>query len=238
MKKRICILVSIVVIISVIGAINVICFKNVKEYNVKSYITEDIRKNCKDLYADLCLAYEYTPEVVTSYADNIVLATVISIDSMNPDEGLFGTTNGKILIQQNLKGNLQEGQVVQYLKNGGVMKMEDWEKNQPQASIDKRNYLRQQSNAKESDGYINICLSDDIEIHEGYTYLINLKKLDDRYEIVGLGQGLREVNINYTSRVSCNVLDTNTLKIKNNKTNEFESLQLYINTYINNNEKE
>lgn len=111
-------------------------------------------------------------------------------------------------------------------------------KNQPQASIDKRNYLRQQSNAKESDGYINICLSDDIEIHEGYTYLINLKKLDDRYEIVGLGQGLREVNINYTSRVSCNVLDTNTLKIKNNKTNEFESLQLYINTYINNNEKE
>ena len=157
---------------------------------------------------------------------------------MNPDEGLFGTTNGKILIQQNLKGNLQEGQVVQYLKNGGVMKMEDWEKNQPQASIDKRNYLRQQSNAKESDGYINICLSDDIEIHEGYTYLINLKKLDDRYEIVGLGQGLREVNINYTSRVSCNVLDTNTLKIKNNKTNEFESLQLYINTYINNNEKE
>jgi len=112
MKKRICILVSIVVIISVIGAINVICFKNVKEYNVKSYITEDIRKNCKDLYADLCLAYEYTPEVVTSYADNIVLATVISIDSMNPDEGLFGTTNGKILIQQNLKGNLQEGQVV------------------------------------------------------------------------------------------------------------------------------
>lgn len=238
MKKRFCILICVIVIISIIGVVSTICLKNANEYNVKSYITDDIRNNCKDLYADLCLAYEYTPQVVTSYADNIVLATVISIDSMNPSEGLFGTTNGKILIQESLKGNLEEGQVVQYLKNGGIMTMEDWEKNQPQASIDKRNYLRQQSNVEKSEEYVNICLSDDIEIHEGYTYLINLKKLDDRYEMVGLGQGLREVNINYTSRVSYNGLDTNTLKIKNNKTNEFESLQLYINTYINNNEKE
>lgn len=238
MKKRFCILICVIVIISIIGVVSTICLKNANEYNVKSYITDDIRNNCKDLYADLCLAYEYTPQVVTSYADNIVLATVISIDSMNPSEGLFGTTNGKILIQESLKGNLEEGQVVQYLKNGGIMTMEDWEKNQPQASIDKRNYLRQQSNVEKSEEYVNICLSDDIEIHEGYTYLINLKKLDDRYEIVGLGQGLREVNINYTSRVSYNGLDTNTLKIKNNKTNEFESLQLYINTYINNNEVE
>lgn len=207
-------------------------------YEVSSYITEDIREKCTDLYADLCLAYEYTPELVTDYADNIVVATVISKDSMKPDEGLFGTTNGRLLIQKILKGDLKEGQVVKYLKNGGVMKFEDWDKNQPQASINKREYLKQKSNAIEDEEYVNICLSDDVEIQEGYTYLINLKKLDDRYEIIGLDVGVREVDVNYTNRVSLNSLETNSLMIKNNKTNEFESLQGYIDKYIGSGEKE
>ena len=238
MKKKLLIVISLFVIFNTVALFTAAHIAKKNGYKVCSYITEDMQQSCTDLFAELCLAYEYTPEVVTDYADYIVVATVISKDSMKPDEGLFGTTNGRILVQKSFKGDLKEGQVVQNLKNGGVMKIEDWEKNQPLASINKREYLRQQSNAEEPSGYVNICLSDDIEIQEGYTYLINLKKLDNRYEIIGLGEGLREVDVNYTNRVSLNGLDTNTLRIKNNKTNEFESLQLYINTYINNNEKE
>lgn len=238
MKKRLILFICFCIVFDTVGVLTASHIARKNGYKVQSYITEEMSQSCTDLFADLCLAYEYTPEVVTDYADYIVVATVISKDSMKPDEGLFGTTNGRILVQKSFKGNLKEGQVVQYLKNGGVMKIEDWEKNQPQASINKREFLRQQNNAEEPSGYVNICLSDDVEIQEGYTYLINLKKLDDRYEIIGLGEGLREVDVNSTTRVFYNELDTNTLKIKNNKTNEFESLQLYVDTYINKNVKQ
>ena len=86
--------------------------------------------------------------------------------------------------------------------------------------------------------YINVSISDDIDIEEGYTYLIYLKKNQEKYEIIGLDVGLRKVNVNYSSRLRTQNLDIDTLEVMNNKTGEFESLQNYINTYISNGEKE
>lgn len=210
------------------------------EYEVTSYITDDIIANTQNCKVDLCLKEEYTPEVIGTDADEIVIASVISLDGATPDEGLFGITTGKLLINTTLKGDLQQGQVIEYMKNGGIMKMSDWESTQPASANSKRQYLREQSgNYMDLDNtYINISISDDIDIEEGYTYLIYLVKNEDKYEIIGLDVGLRKVNVGYSSRVSAQNLDIDTLEVMNNKTGEFESLQNYINTYINNSEKE
>ena len=76
--------------------------------------------------------------------------------------------------------------------------------------------------------YINVSISDDIDIEEGYTYLIYLKKNQEKYEIIGLDVGLRKVNVNYSSRLRTQNLDIDTLEVMNNKTGEFESLQNYL----------
>ena len=188
----------------------------------------------------MCLNEEYTPELIGEDADDIVIASVISLDGAIADEGLFGITTGKLLINTTIKGDLQQGQVIEYMKNGGVMKMSEWEATQPSSANSKRQYLREQSgnNINLDNTYINVSISDDIDIEEGYTYLIYLKKNQEKYEIIGLDVGLRKVNVNYSSRLRTQNLDIDTLEVMNNKTGEFESLQNYINTYISNGEKE
>lgn len=208
-------------------------------YEVSSYITEDMLANTQSCRVDLCLKEEYNPENIGNDADDIVIASVISLDGANPNEGLFGITTGKLLINTTLRGNLQEGQVVEYMKNGGVMKMSEWEKTQPESANNKRKYLREQSgnNIDINNTYIDVSIANDINIEEGYTYLIYLKKNKDKYEIIGLDVGLRKVDVNYSSRISTQNLQIDTLKVMNNKTGEFESLQNYINTYINSSEE-
>lgn len=211
-----------------------------KTYGVSSYITDEMLANTSSCNVDLCLNEEYNPENIGEEADNIVIASVISLDGATPYEGLFGITTGKLLINQTLRGNLEPGQVVEYMKNGGVMKMSEWEKTQPQSANEKRRYLREKAgkNVDLNNTYIDITISDDIKIEEGYTYLIYLKQNDDKYEIIGLDVGLRKVDVNYSSRISAQSLQVDTLNVMNNKTGEFESLQNYINTYINNSQKE
>lgn len=211
-----------------------------KTYSVSSYITDEMLANTSSCNVDLCLKEEYNPENIGEEADNIVIASVISLDGADPKEGLFGITTGKLLINQTLRGDLKQGQVVEYMKNGGVMKMSEWEETQPASANEKRRYLREKAgkNIDLENTYIDITISDDIKIEEGYTYLIYLKKNDDKYEIIGLDVGLRKVNVNYSSRISTQSLQIDTLNVMNNKTGEFESLQNYINTYINNSQKE
>ncbi len=211
-----------------------------RTYGVSSYITDEMLANTSSCNVDLCLKEEYNPENIGKEADNIVIASVISLDGATPEKGLFGITTGKILINQTLRGDLKPGQVVEYMKNGGVMKMSDWEETQPESANEKRRYLREQAgkNIDLDNTYIDITISDDIKIEEGYTYLIYLKENDDKYEIIGLDVGLRKVDVNYSSRISAQSLQVDTLKVMNNKTGEFESLQNYINTYINNSQKE
>ena len=210
-----------------------------REYEVTSYITQDMLDNMQDCSVDLCLEEAYTPESLGEEADDIVIASVISLDDGDPETGLFGVTTGKLLINQTLQGDLQQGQVVEYIKNGGVMNMAEWEDTQPVNANLKRAYLRQQAGVDIDldNTYINIVISDDIEIEEGYTYLIYLKKNNDKYEIIGLDMGLRKLNVNYANRLSVQNYSIDTLQVMNNKTGEFESLQNYINTYINNSEE-
>ena len=210
-----------------------------KEYEVTSYITQDVIDNMQDCSVDLCLEEGYTPENLKEQADDIVIGSVISLDEGDPEVGLFGVTTGKLLINETLRGELQKGQVIEYMKNGGVMNMAEWEDTQPVNANLKRAYLRNQAGVDIDleNTYINILISDDIEIEEGYTYLIYLKENNGKYEIIGLDIGLRKINVNYASKLRAQNYDMSTLQVMNNKTGEFESLQEYINTYINNSEE-
>lgn len=210
-----------------------------KEYEVTSYITQDVIDNMQDCSVDLCLEEGYTPENLKEQADDIVIGSVISLDEGDPEVGLFGVTTGKLLINETLRGDLQKGQVIEYMKNGGVMNMAEWEDTQPVNANLKRAYLRNQAGVDIDleNTYINILISDDIEIEEGYTYLIYLKENNGKYEIIGLDIGLRKINVNYASKLRAQNYDMSTLQVMNNKTGEFESLQNYINTYINNSEE-
>ena len=210
-----------------------------KEYEVTSYITQDVIDNMQDCSVDLCLEEGYTPENLKEQADDIVIGSVISLDEGDPEVGLFGVTTGKLLINETLRGDLQKGQVIEYKKNGGVMKMAEWEDTQPVNANLKRAYLRNQAGVDIDleNTYINILISDDIEIEEGYTYLIYLKENNGKYEIIGLDIGLRKINVNYASKLRAQNYDMSTLQVMNNETGEFESLQEYINTYINNSEE-
>ena len=206
-------------------------------YEVSSYITEQMKAEAGVCTAELCLLEEFTPQKIGNDADAIALATVLTLDNADPDASMVGMTNGTMLINNVLSGNLSQGQVINYSKPGGMMKMSEWEESQPEAATQKRQYLREQNNVEIdlNNTYINLMISGDVEIEAGKSYLVYLKNNNGRYEIIGLGNGLRELDVaQQTSRAAVQNFNLSSLKIKNNETGEFETLENYINTYISN----
>lgn len=240
-NKKIIIIASCVLLLC-IGIVGVAFMTKDKEnttiegdvYQTKTYITEEMKAKVQKCNMTLCLAEEYTPQKLLKDADEIVIASVISIDSATVGEGLFGMTRGKIVINNSLKGNYKTGDIIEYAKNGGIFTMAEWESTQPEAANAKRAYLRQKEglDLDLNNTYIEIIPEFDCEIEEGKTYLMYLKKYEQSYEIIGLDVGLREVNMPKVDSVTPNSLDVEKLQIKNNKTGEFEPLEDYINTYI------
>lgn len=212
--------------------------KDITDYEISSYITENVRNKVQDVQFAFDAEVDYTPEYLNNTSDNIAIVKVISLEGASTNyNSAVGMTYGKILINTSLYGNLKNGDVVEYLKPGGIVTVADYEKNQPEASNAKREYLRQQSGIvidKENE-YYNLKVEDDIDIEEGKTYLAYLKysKMLKKYEIIGLKNGLMEINIpKETKSVSKTVLDLNSLEILNNNTKQYESLQEYINKNI------
>lgn len=241
MNKKVIIIFIVVLMVGVVFAATFLYNKNEENYTTDttlktySYITDDMKENMYSCSMDLCLVDEYEPKMLLKDADAVVIATVISKDNGAANEGLFGMTKGRIIVKNALYGELKEGQVVEYAKNGGIFTMAEWEKTQPEAANAKRDYLRKKEglNIDLNKTYISVELSDDIQIEEGLTYLMYLKKYQTSYEIIGLDVGLRQVDIPKVDEVNTNQLNTADLKIKNNKTGEFESVNDYINAYIN-----
>lgn len=211
---------------------------NENEYTVSSYITADMQENLQILTTDLYLNHEYTPSYLNEISDNIAIVKVISLDSASTEYNqMVGMTYGKLLINTSIKGNLTSDTVIDYAKPGVIMSLAEWEKTQPVAANEKRKFVREQngSNIDTSKIYVDLKIEDDISIEEGKTYLVYLKYSNSmkRYEIIGLENGLREVNIpKVEEKLFVTNLNTNELQIKNNHTNEYESLQKYINDNI------
>ena len=243
MKKKIAIW-SIVILMLVVyyGTISFVKYRqdNIdleKEYIISSYVTDDMRENSNRMLNYLCLEDELTPEKIGNDADCIILAKVISLDDVENEGYLFGMTFGKMLVNTVISGNLKQGQVINYAKPGGIMSYSEWEETQPEEANSKRKYLREQSGIEIdlNSTYIDLLAEGDIEIEAGKTYLVYLKymKSTQSYEIIGLGNGLREVDMPRQSKtVKVENLDVNSLSIKNNKTGENESLKKYMDEHI------
>lgn len=247
MKKRvslICSLTCAIMLLMVLSIIfkkynsqnNIIVESNLKEenkeYNTYSYITDDILKKSKNVGIMVELNQEYTPEYMLKKSDIVALVTIVSIDGASMDYSVFGRTFGKMLVNNVFWGDISEGSLVEYLKPGGTVTIEEYDKYDIPEAVKKRDYLYQQSGTAidKENSYLTIKIEDDIIIEQGKTYLAYLKYKEkyNKYEIVGLQNGLREVNIEQKSRVMSQDYNVNKLKIKNNNTGEWEALDNYI----------
>lgn len=203
-----------------------------KEYNTYSYITDDILKKSKNVGVMVELNQEYTPEYMLEKSDIVALVTIVSIDGASMDYSVFGRTFGKMLVNNVFWGDISEGSLVEYLKPGGTVTIEEYDKYDIPEAVEKRDYLYQQSGIviDKENSYLTIKIEDDITIEQGKTYLAYLKYKEkyNKYEIVGLQNGLREVNIEQKSRVMSQDYNVNKLKIKNNNTGDWEALDNYI----------
>ncbi len=211
------------------------------EYKTYSYITDEMRLSSHDSKPVAMFRHEYTPEYMLELSDLVALVTIVTIDGASTEyNSMFGMTYGSLLIEDIIVGDNIEKDIVGYIKPGGILTMSNWEKTQPQTANDKRNYLSEKSETEtnKDDTYINIKLGNDIELEAGKTYLayLNYNEKFDKYEIIGLGNGLREVNVEQqiNSVKKRKIKNNKDLKIKNNTTGQWESLDTYIVENINN----
>lgn len=167
-----------------------------------------------------------------SISDSIVIGRIDTVrDADMKYNDVVGYTYGQLTVLHVLSGNLSVGEEIEYAKPGGVIEYSKWNAAQPQADQEKRAYLLDKNNEQEP-AYVDILLENDIHIEAGKPYLIYLKFSDDmnRYEIIGLGNGLREVI--GLERNTQDISSLEKLKIKNNTTNTQEDLAAYKNEHI------
>lgn len=214
--------------------INIVAQDN--SYNTYTYITEDMINNSdkSTMYAEL--NSEYTPDNMLEVSDAVALVTIVSEDGASMKYSAFGMTYGTMVVNDVLYGNINSNGLVEFLKPGGYITMSDYDAHDIPASVEKRDYLRKQAGIEidKENTYINLQVEDDVELEVGKTYLAYLHYRENygKYEIVGLRNGLREVNVAQTTRVRVQQLNKDSLKIKNNKTGEWESLNEYVKVNI------
>ena len=210
-------------------------------YDISTYVTDKIKSKAEGITSMAELSVAYTPAYLNKTADNIAVVRIISLEGATTEyNSMVGMTYGKLLINNSFAGSLKEGSVVDYIKPGGIVTVADYDAHEPKEAVEKRDYLRAQAGItidKENE-YYELKMEGDIDIEAGKTYLAYLKYCDDigKYEIIGLENGLREVNIAKEDKsISKITLDLSKLQIKNNDTQQFESLNDYITKNITNN---
>ena len=239
--KKIYLLISVVVL-SIIGVVTFALkdTKNVNKDNVTSYDTSNYlghsNIDVKDVVYHAYFAHEYTPEYLKESADAIVLVSIISIDGAdNKYDVAVGNTYGKLVVNNVLWGTkVSKKDVLEYTKSGGIMKVSEYEENQPDSAKEKIQNLWKENNVNASDKYINLKYENEPDLEEGKVYLCYLKYNKDleKYAIIGLDKGLRELNVSKSARVSNSEVNISSYQIKNNTTGQFESLINYYDKYI------
>lgn len=212
--------------------------EDIERYKISTYVTDEMREKATIGGGILELRFEFTPEKLKELCTDIAIVRTISHDYIDPKAGFLEMTFGTMLINNNIYGNLNEGDVVKYIKAGGYIDMETWNNAQPEAAKESRIRTRKIMGITTplNEEYINVLYSEDIELELGKTYLAYLaynEKLD-AYEIIGFNRGLRELDMpqesEYVSKID---IDLNNARILNNITNEYESLKEYIDNNIN-----
>lgn len=209
---------------------------SVETYQTHTYLSSDIIENSQKATSYAEFVREFTPEYMLNIADAVAVVSVISVDSADTKYNqAVGNTYGTMVINNSIYGSLTNGTVINYMKSGGTMTLEEYDKYQLPEMREKHEMLRKQSGIDATKVYVNMHFENDPDIEEGKSYLCYLKYIDsiEKYEIIGLGNGFREINIPQSRSVSSQSINTSEYKILNNNTGKFESLSEYINKYIN-----
>ena len=205
--------------INVSEDVNIIA--NVQEDNMeKSYINKDDIFNVE--YSMLLSSTVDITDinVLKEMAEDIVIAKVSKIDggtNYNEYFKMYSSVNtiGEIEIEKSIKGELKEGQIVPFIRLGGIVETSEYVK----GLNEKRKRLLEEAEQKGEETmldykYVKEIKSGDIEIEKGKTYLMFIcyDPYNERYEIFGDQYGLREY-------------DENTNSVLNNDTNEYEKIE-------------
>jgi len=142
------------------------------------------------------------PMELLELADEVIIGRVKSVDGCSnynewkqtyDSDGIY--TFGTIEVLQSVKGDLKEGQVIDYLKMGGIIGKEEYLKGVSDSVKNKKDF-----DPAKMKPFISSYYADDVRIENGKEYLIYLgndfeKYMANRYAIFYLGGGLREVNL-------------------------------------------
>lgn len=208
------------------------------EHEIYSFISEQQKSKAEESIVFAHMKSQITPKELKENADNIAIVRIISLDSSSAEfDSIVGNTYGKMIINTNLKGNLVNGDVVEYASTGGYLTIAEWEKYQPTVANEKRDYLRAENGIevnKETE-YIHLQLRNCIDVEEGCSYLayFTYNESMQKYKIIGLQTGLMKLNIpKENNTISLMNSDYNNVEVFNNNTQKYENLQEYINKNI------
>ena len=252
LKTVACLIIAIVLSVGLFTIINnKITFKNngndnqviIDEFALKSntytYITDSMRKNASVIGNSSTTAQmenKYTSEYMLEKSNIVALVTIRTIEGANREYNMTTMTYGKMLVNNVILGDIKSGDEIGYLKPGGFITIADYDKYDNDEAVQKRDKLREEMgiNIDKTKEYYHIQLTGDIEIEVGKTYLayLHYDEKNKKYEMIGLGDGLREVNVEQKEVVTPKEYNLDELKILNNNTNEWESLIDYIENNI------
>lgn len=253
MKRNIIFILGLIFIISI--ALCVFFFisnNNVDEKIETSFINENTNVTSdaiaqlenKDIILDQKSELNYAINIADSSVRNensefIIIGTIESVDggiNYNPTTKEYTNiqTIGNLKINKIIKGDIEE-KTIPFIRLGGTIKFSEYEKglNDAQKSkLESLDYIQELTNEEKDTKYVSYTLVDDISVEVGKTYLMYLNYNEDyeRYGIVFIGQGLREiqeVSLAEAKSISSKELtaeNKQNIKVKNNYTGEYESL--------------
>lgn len=204
-----------------------------------TYITQDMKKHAQKGTFETLSTISLEPDALKSMASDIAIVRVLSVEHADMDFAFFAPmTYGSMIVEQSLVGDTVKGSVLSYAKPGGLVSIAEYESTDNPEAIAKRDALRKQAGIEinKEETYYDILLGNDVEIIPGNLYLAYFDYHKDKnlYEVIGLGNGFREIQFPSNGDTTHDsTLDIPSLQIRNNTTGELESLQQYINTYIN-----
>ena len=185
---------------------------------------------------------ESVPEL-RDFVSNVFIATIDNIDgcSTTVPEGHYTFMPyeyGQLTVLANIKGDT-EGNTIKFGRAGGVISISDYEKGAPPELIQNDDKHRREAGMenidKEKNFYKFFTEEGDIELEAGKTYLFFALRNPETgfYIINGAQYGSREIyQPESGSTVFRSMPAESSLRLKNNETGEYESLETFIKEYF------
>lgn len=204
---------------------------------INKEVTEENFNAYEDLEGEILNVISYTElnhnisdlSLMMDMSSNVVLAKIVSIDGGSninqiTNEYVYPYTFGKMEIIDTIKGQVEEGEIVEYVRMGGIVSFEDYYNSLYPAQKEKH-----LSSLENVPSYVKMQFNGDIDVEVGKTYLMCLidssegnVALEDAYAIIGWQGGLREILINNSAQMYSQ--KNSGLEVLNNFTGEWENL--------------